>query len=437
MMKGKRYVCGREVLASIPQSVYKVIKNYIYKLGVQDFFEITDKIIKCPKSGGEAIFVGLFRNVHNVKSLEDCDGVWLEEAENISDETWTDLIPTIRNEESEIITTFNTRYLEDSTYKKLVTNQPFNAITTWINYYDNEFFPDVLRIEMEQDKANKDDPEKYEHVWLGKPRLTGSRIWPMFDKTTHVTYFEQITPPMEELKKIGNFFMSIDPHSAYYPAILWWVVWPKNERKNWPEDCYKYVYDEWPRKEDLGGYYSDLRKKLYYNGSLKDLAKIIYGRDGAAEYGIKIRKRFVDTRYAKAAGAANWSTSTTGLVQEWRKPENGGVELDMPAEKLLSSIRMVLVDEMQYNRFMQIIPGVNDPSIGVAPHCHNLIQSLLNHRCVEGSEKEDEYFKDFSDAFRIGRAGIVDSRWTDPMRVNEALEPFYQGAGGPQDWMAA
>ena len=433
LIQGKRGVCAREVQGSIRESVHKLLSDKIAELGLSEFFTITDTSIKCPQSGGHAIFAGLFRNVHNVKSLEDCDFVWLEEAENISEETWVKLIPTIRNEESEIITTFNTRYKEDPTYKRLVVNQPFNALTTWINFEDNEFFPDVLRIEMEQDRARGDD-DAFQHVWHGAPLLIGSRVWPDFDKVVHVKDID-LKKLKDEFK--ANFFMSIDPHSAFYPAILWCAVFPINGGKNWPEDYIKYYYDEWPKYEDLGGYYSDLRKKRYYNGSLKELAKIIYTRDGTAEYGIEIRKRFVDTRFAKAAGGANWSTSTQGLVQEWAKPENGGILLDMPSEKLLGSIRMVMSDEFKYNQLMPIGEW-NQPKILAHPRCKNLIQSWLNHRCVEGKETEDETWKDFSDASRIMRAGIVDNKWRDGSKINSLKAEQY----GIMDqdnlsWMAA
>jgi hypothetical protein len=425
-----RVVCAREIQSSIKESVHRLISNQIEAMGFRDAFVITDTSIRCRMNGSEAIFAGLFRNVHNIKSLEDCDICWVEEAENVSEETWQKLIPTIRNESSEILVSFNTRYVEDPTYKRFVANPPENCITRLVNFPDNPYFPKVLNIEQKADRTR--DLDTWEHIWMGKALLTGSRIWQPFDKAVHVREWS-----IKDLKDKANFFMSIDPHSAYYPAILWWAVFPKpNSHKVWPQDFYKYVHDEWPRYEDLGGYYSDLRKKLYYNGSLKDLAKIIYTKDGTAEHGITIRKRFVDTRYAKAAGAANWSTSTQGLVQEWAKPENGGIVCDMPAEKLLSSIRMVIVDEMQYNKFMPICDA-NEPSVFVSGNCKNLIQSLLNHRCVEASEKEDETYKDFSDSFRIGRAGIVDCHWRDPLKKVEASREYTYEGGDSLQWMAA
>jgi hypothetical protein len=311
--KRTRVVCARETQSSIRESVHHLLTNQIEAMGLRAAFDITDTSITCLRTGSEAIFAGLFRNVHNIKSLEDCDICWVEEAEKVGELSWIALLPTIRNENSEIIISFNTKYIDDPTYKRFVANPPDNAVVRLVNYYDNPYFPKVLQIEMEADR--KRDFQLYEHVWEGKPLLTGSRLWQPFDKQVHVRNWN-----MEGIKGAANFFMSIDPHSAYYPAILWWAVWPKNDRKEWPQDFYKWVYAEWPTVSDLGGAYHDLRKKVYYTGSLKDLAKIIYARGGTAEHQIQIRKRFVDTRYAKAAGAANWSTSTQGLIQEWAKP---------------------------------------------------------------------------------------------------------------------
>jgi hypothetical protein len=413
-----RVVCGREIQKSIKESVHRLLVNSIETMGVSDSFTITEDSIKCV-NGSEAIFVGLFRNVHNVKSLEDCDVLWIEEAENVSEDTYITLQPTVRNENSIIIITMNTRYMDDPTYVRFIAKPPINCITRKINYTDNAFFPKVLQLEMEADKLR--DPDLYKHVWLGEPLLTGSRIWPDFDKLVHVKHWD-----LRELKDKANFFMSIDPHSAYYPAIIWGCTFPKPGARSWPEDYYKYVYAEWPTREDVGGDYCDLRKKLYFSGDLKDLAKVIYTRDGTAEYGITIKKRFVDTRYAKAAGGTNWTTSTHGLISTWAKRENGGIVLDQPAESTMSSIKSTIVAELRYNKLMPI-GNYNEPTLYIDPSCTNLIQSLTNHRCMEGKETEDEKYKDFSDALKILRSGLVDNPWRDPVKKIKAsnYDPDY------------
>jgi hypothetical protein len=90
---------------------------------------------------------------------------------------------------------------------------------------------------------------------------------------------------------------------------------------------------------------------------------------------------------------------------------------------------------MQYNKLMPICDA-NEPSAFVSGNCRNLIQGLLNHRCIENSEKEDETYKDFSDSYRIGRAGIVDCQWRDPVKkIQPTRECVSEGSENLQ-WMA-
>lgn len=201
--------------------------------------------------------------------------------------------------------------------------------------------------------------------------------------------------------------MSIDPHSKYYPFIIWGAMVPKRPGS---DEYYKVIYDEYPRFDDIGGYYSDLRKKLYFNGSLSDLAKTIYQRDGTGQYGIKICKRFIDSRYAKGAGGENWATSTVGIIEQFAKPENGGIVLDCPSEKIIDAQRNVITEYMKYNKLIEI-SEFNEPEEYVFPRCKNMIQSYQNHRCEEDSEREDEKYKDPSDARRILNAGWAGWRY--------------------------
>jgi phage terminase large subunit len=51
-----------------------------------------------------------------------------------------------------------------------------NSIIAEANWMDNPFFPEVLRVEMEQDRAR--DPDNYGHVWLGEyQRFAGGAIY--------------------------------------------------------------------------------------------------------------------------------------------------------------------------------------------------------------------------------------------------------------------
>lgn len=160
-----RILCARQVQASIKDSVYKLLCDSIDALGLTAFFHITRDSIRCC-NGSEFFFKGIQNNVNEIKSMEGIDYCWVEEAQNVSQESWDILIPTIRKEGSEIWVTFNPDREEDATYRMFVANPPDNCISVQINFDQNPWFPDTLRQEMEYCK--RVDYGKYEHVWLGK-----------------------------------------------------------------------------------------------------------------------------------------------------------------------------------------------------------------------------------------------------------------------------
>ncbi len=160
-----RILCARQVQASIKDSVYKLLCDTIDALGLTSLFHITRDSIRCC-NGSEFFFKGIQNNVNEIKSMEGIDYCWVEEAQNVSQESWDILIPTIRKEGSEIWVTFNPDREEDATYRMFVVNPPDDCISVQMNYDQNPWFPDTLRREMEYCK--RVDYGKYEHVWLGK-----------------------------------------------------------------------------------------------------------------------------------------------------------------------------------------------------------------------------------------------------------------------------
>ena len=160
-----RVLCTRQLQTSIKDSVHKLLCDSIYSLELDPYFDITRDTIRC-HNGSEFIFKGLQNQTNEIKSIEGIDYCWVEEAQSVSEESWEVLIPTIRKENSEIWVTFNPDREDDATYKRFVLNPPPDSIVQLVNYYDNAWFPDVLRKEMEYDKEV--DYGKYEHVWLGK-----------------------------------------------------------------------------------------------------------------------------------------------------------------------------------------------------------------------------------------------------------------------------
>ena len=164
-----RILCAREFQTSIRDSVHKLLCDQIELLGLSTFYEITQNSIR-GKNGTEFFFVGLKNNIANVKSVEGVDICWCEEAQTISRFSWNTLIPTIRKEDSEIWITFNPELETDETYQRFILNPPENSVVAKVNWSDNPWFPETLRLEKDSLRAR--DPEAYNTVWEGLCRQT-------------------------------------------------------------------------------------------------------------------------------------------------------------------------------------------------------------------------------------------------------------------------
>jgi phage terminase large subunit len=164
-----RILCAREFQTSIKDSVHKLLCDQIESLGLLSFYEITQTSIR-GRNGTEFSFVGLKNNVSNIKSYEGVDICWVEEAQTTSRLSWNILIPTIRKEGSEIWISFNPELETDETYQRFVANPPADSITMKVNWYDNPWFPDTLKLE--KDALKQRDEEAYNQVWEGLCRQT-------------------------------------------------------------------------------------------------------------------------------------------------------------------------------------------------------------------------------------------------------------------------
>lgn len=170
-----RMLCTREVQSSIKQSVHQLLKDQITALKLDDFYEVLSTEIR-GVNGTEFSFAGLSdMTADSIKSFEGVDICWVEEAHNISKNSWKILIPTIRKPGSRILITFNPELETDETYERFVTHAPDDCQIVEMNYSDNPWFPEVLEKERLHAKATLPKAE-YENIWEGKcmPAVVGA-----------------------------------------------------------------------------------------------------------------------------------------------------------------------------------------------------------------------------------------------------------------------
>jgi phage terminase large subunit len=200
-----RVACFREYQNSIADSSHQLLKELIDKYGFREF-KVTDKAIINELNGSDFLFKGLHNNIQNVKSTEGVDVAWVEEAQTVSESSIDVLTPTIRKPGSQIIYTYNRLKEDDPVHKRLVKEGRPNTLVLNINYdvaLKYGWMPDVLRIEMEDDKVFR--PNLYRHKWLGEPNNVEGRIYRDWN-------YVDVVPHEAQLVRRGlDFGYSVDP----------------------------------------------------------------------------------------------------------------------------------------------------------------------------------------------------------------------------------
>lgn len=157
----------REIQQSIKDSFMAEIKKAIESdKWLQSQYEVGRDFVRA-KNGTEFIFRGLRHNIDAIKSLAQIDICIVEEAETVPAESWLQLLPTIRANNSEIWIIFNPKRRDSWVAQKFLLNPPPpRSIIQKLNFSDNPFFPNVLLEQVNFDKENM-EPALYKHVWEG------------------------------------------------------------------------------------------------------------------------------------------------------------------------------------------------------------------------------------------------------------------------------
>jgi len=167
-MAGKSGIilCGREHLNSLDESSLEEVKAAIASVPfLQEYYEIGERYIRSKDGRINYAFSGLRRNIDSIKSKARLLLAWVDEAESVTETAWQKLVPTVREEDSEIWVTWNPESKESATHKRFRENPPNDCIIAEVNFYDNPWFPDVLEKSRLEDMERR--PEVYKHIWEG------------------------------------------------------------------------------------------------------------------------------------------------------------------------------------------------------------------------------------------------------------------------------
>lgn len=163
-------LCGRQFMNSLDDSSLDECKRAIESEPfLADYYEVGDKYIKSTDGRISFAFAGLDRNISSLKSKSRILLCWVDEAEPVTDDAWTILIPTLREEgedwSAELWITWNPKRKNAPVEKRFSQSKDPLIKIVELNWRDNPKFPEKLERDRQRDL--KERPDQYEHVWEG------------------------------------------------------------------------------------------------------------------------------------------------------------------------------------------------------------------------------------------------------------------------------
>ncbi|QEH81903.1 PBSX family phage terminase large subunit [Sphingomonas sp. C8-2] len=228
-----KVLCARQFQNKIEESVYSLLVTQIERFDLKRQFRILDNKIIHKRTGSEFIFYGLWRHISEIKSLEGIDICWLEEAHALTEEQWKILEPTIRKDGSQFWIIFNPILSTDFAWRRFVLNPPPGTLVRQINYTENPFLSDTMLRVIEA--AQEEDPEDYEHIYLGVPRdddesVVIKRSWITAAIDGHIAL--GITPAGSNRVGFDVADSGADKNAlvaAHGPLAIWTDMWKAGE----------------------------------------------------------------------------------------------------------------------------------------------------------------------------------------------------------------
>lgn len=159
-------VCGREFMNSLDDSSFAEVKFAIEsEPWLAERYELGDKFIRTKDKRITFAFTGLRHNLGSIRSKARIRILWVEEAEDVSEDAWMIIDPTVREDDSEIWVTWNPARKNSATHKRFRLSPPADSKIIEMNWRDNPWFPTTLQKKRLEDKEKR--PDQYDHVWEG------------------------------------------------------------------------------------------------------------------------------------------------------------------------------------------------------------------------------------------------------------------------------
>lgn len=162
-------LCARQFMNSLSDSSLEECKRAIEEEPfLAAYYEIGDKFIRSRDDRIWFSFAGLDRNISSIKSKGRILICWVDEAEPVTDEAFTTLIPTLREEgedwNAELWVTWNPKRKKAAVERFRNSSDPRVKVVE-LNWRDNPKFPAKLERDRQRDLAER--PDQYDHIWEG------------------------------------------------------------------------------------------------------------------------------------------------------------------------------------------------------------------------------------------------------------------------------
>lgn len=162
-------VCARQYMNSLDDSSLEEVKRAIEEEpALAEYYDVGEKYISSHDGRISFAFCGLDRSLNSIKSKGRILLLWVDEAEPVSKDAWTIVVPTLREEgtgwNAELWITWNPRSERAAVEEFAKSKDPLIRIVE-MNWRDNPCFP--AKLERERQRCKAEQPDQYEHVWEG------------------------------------------------------------------------------------------------------------------------------------------------------------------------------------------------------------------------------------------------------------------------------
>lgn len=163
-------LCARQFMNSLEDSSLEEVKRAIEdEPFLAAYYEVGEKYIKSRDGRIAFTFAGLDRSIDSIKSKGRILLCWVDEAEPVTDEAFSILIPTLREEgegwNAELWVTWNPKRKKAAVERRFRNSADPRVKVAELNWRDNPKFP--AKLERDRQRDLEDRPEQYEHIWEG------------------------------------------------------------------------------------------------------------------------------------------------------------------------------------------------------------------------------------------------------------------------------